>query len=111
MTVWTFVATGQRSAQRPTSDHRGDKRPGRQNYRGDSTIVIWRPSSRGICSTLAGRVHLVAHPLQHLHAQILVRHFAAAETQVTLTLSPSSMNDSWRASSPGSRCRRYSGGA
>ena len=51
----------------------------RRRYFGASTITIWRPSERGEDSTLALGSSLVADLEQQLHAELLVRHFAAAE--------------------------------
>ena len=58
----------------------------RRYLSGAITMIIWRPSSCGICSTLAMLADLVPHPLQDVHRQILVRHLAPAEPHGHLDL-------------------------
>jgi len=54
-------------------------------YFGDITMIIWRPSMRGNCSTLAmASRSSLTH--QHVHAEILVRQLAAAEAHGHLDL-------------------------
>ena len=57
-----------------------------RRYFGDITMVIWRPSMRGICSTLAILSRSSLHPHQHVHAELLVRQLAAAEAHGHLDL-------------------------
>ena len=49
-------------------------------------MIIWRPSRRGICSTLASGVELGLDLLQDLEAELLVHHLAAAEAHGHLDL-------------------------
>ena len=53
---------------------------------GASTITICRPSSFGNCSTTPYGSRSLPHPLQQPHAELLVRHLAAAEAQRHLGL-------------------------
>ena len=49
-------------------------------------MIIWRPSSLGICSTLARSRDLGLDLLEDVHGQMLMRHLAAAEAHGDLDL-------------------------
>ncbi len=49
-------------------------------------MIIWRPSSLGNCSTMMMISQVIAHTIEQIHTQFLVRNFTTTEAQRDLAL-------------------------